>query len=89
MTSTTASERRPLRRAQRVLSGFIRRSPARASVLVFISAAAVFSLLLRLPIATATGRAAPWQDAIFTATSAITVTGLTTVDTATYWSPFG
>lgn len=77
------------RRAQRGISGFVRRSPARASVLVFFAAAAVFSLLLRLPIATTTGTAAPWPDAIFTATSAITVTGLTTVDTAVYWSPFG
>lgn len=77
------------RRARRAVGAFIRRSPSRASVLVFITAAAVFSLLLRLPLATTTGRAAPWADAIFTATSAITVTGLTTVDTATYWSPFG
>lgn len=92
MSTITSPRRGPAgapRRAQRAVSAFIRRSPARASVVVFFTAAAMFSVLLRLPIATATGRAAPWADAIFTATSAITVTGLTTVDTATYWSPFG
>jgi trk system potassium uptake protein TrkH len=77
------------KRAQRGMSDFVRRSPARASVIVFVVAAAAFSLLLRLPISTSSGAATPWADAIFTATSAITVTGLTTVDTATYWSPFG
>lgn len=77
------------KRAQRGMSDFVRRSPARASVIVFVAAAAAFSLLLRLPISTSSGAATPWADAIFTATSAITVTGLTTVDTATYWSPFG
>ena len=32
---------------------------------------------------------APLLDALFTATSAVCVTGLVVVDTATYWSPFG
>lgn len=68
---------------------FVRRSPARAAVLIFAAAAALFSVLLRLPIASADGRWTPWQDAVFTASSAVTVTGLTSVDTATYWSPFG
>jgi trk system potassium uptake protein len=49
----------------------------------------LFTSLLWLPIATASGRPAPFADALFTATSAVCVTGLTTVDTATYWSPFG
>jgi Trk-type K+ transport system membrane component len=77
------------RRIVRAVAYFVRRSPARASVLVFVLAALFFSVLLRLPIASATGRAAAWEDAVFTAVSAITVTGLTTVDTATAWSPFG
>ena len=47
------------------------------------------TLLLLLPVATAgPGRASPLQ-ALFTATSALCVTGLTVVDTATYWSTFG
>lgn len=68
---------------------FIRRSPARAAILVFLLAAGVFAGLLKLPLATESGTAASWPDAVFTATSAMTVTGLTSVDTATFWSPFG
>lgn len=41
------------------------------------------------PIASATDTSAPFVDVLFTAVSAVCVTGLTTVDTATYWSPFG
>lgn len=71
------------------VAGFIRRSPARAAILVFLLAAAVFAGLLKLPFATESGESASWPDAVFTATSAMTVTGLTSVDTATFWSPFG
>ena len=45
--------------------------------------------LLCLPQANAAGVATPFMDALFTATSAITVTGLTVEVTATYWSGFG
>jgi Trk-type K+ transport system membrane component len=41
------------------------------------------------PWATASGRAASAIDAFFTATSAVCVTGLTTVPGDAYWSPFG
>ena len=47
------------------------------------------TFLLMLPIATASGAMTNFFDALFTATSAVTVTGLTTVDTATYWSTAG
>lgn len=77
------------RRVVLAVSDFVRASPARASVLVFVLAALFFAALLRLPIASSSGRAAEWPDAVFTAVSAITVTGLTTLDTATAWSPFG
>lgn len=47
------------------------------------------SLLLMLPVAsTADGGASP-LTALFTATSAVCVTGLAVVDTPTYWSGFG
>lgn len=47
------------------------------------------SLLLMLPFATAVyGGAAP-MDALFTATSAVCVTGLVLHDTVSYWSLFG
>ncbi len=64
-------------------------SPARLAVTVFAIIVAGIAALLSLPIATASGQRAPFVDALFTATSAVCVTGLTTVDTATYWSPFG
>jgi trk system potassium uptake protein len=65
------------------------RHPARLVVLGFGSAILTGWLLLLLPIATASGQRAPFVDALFTAVSAVCVTGLVTVDTATYWSGFG
>jgi Trk-type K+ transport system membrane component len=47
------------------------------------------TFLLMLPIATTSGAMTNFFDALFTATSAVTVTGLTTVDTATHWSTTG
>lgn len=47
------------------------------------------ALLLTLPFAAADGQRAPFADALFTATSAVCVTGLVVRDTATYWSAFG
>jgi len=47
------------------------------------------SLLLMLPISTKDGGGAAFSDALFTATSAVCVTGLVVQDTATYWSGFG
>jgi len=45
--------------------------------------------LLMLPQATASGRKTTILDALFTATSAVCVTGLAVVDTATHWTGFG
>ncbi|WP_104162365.1 TrkH family potassium uptake protein [Cryobacterium sp. N22] len=45
--------------------------------------------LLSLPIAKVGPGGASFAEAIFTATSAVCVTGLTVVDTATFWTPFG
>lgn len=78
-----------LGRPGRYLRDLAKRSPSRMAVLIFVAAAAFFSALLTLPISSADGRSAPLQDAVFTATSAVTVTGLTSVDTATQWSLFG
>ena len=47
------------------------------------------TFLLMLPIASASGAMTNFFDALFTATSAVTVTGLTTVDSATHWSTAG
>ncbi|MGE9808764.1 potassium transporter TrkG [Janibacter sp. G1551] len=47
------------------------------------------TLLLMLPAARTGDGAAPFVTALFTATSAVCVTGLVTVDTPTYWTGFG
>jgi len=47
------------------------------------------TILLMLPISTHTGQLTSPVDALFTATSAVCVTGLVVVDTADYWSFFG
>ena len=47
------------------------------------------SLILMLPFATNSGISASFKDTLFTATSAVCVTGLIVQDTATFWSPFG
>ncbi len=63
--------------------------PARLVPLAFLVAIVAGTLLLMLPPARAGAGSAPFLVALFTATSAICVTGLTVVDTATYWSGFG
>ena len=47
------------------------------------------TLLLWLPIASTQSGAAPLLTVLFTATSAVCVTGLVVVDSATYWTGFG
>ncbi|ORW13412.1 TrkH family potassium uptake protein [Mycolicibacter longobardus] len=63
--------------------------PGRVIMGSFAVAIAIGSGLLMLPEATETGTGASVLDAVFTATSAVCVTGLITVDTSTYWSAFG
>ena len=64
-------------------------SPAVSLVLLFVILITAGTALLSLPIAAADGASTRFVDALFTATSAACVTGLTVVDTATHWSPFG
>ncbi|WP_062383566.1 TrkH family potassium uptake protein [Demequina iriomotensis] len=64
-------------------------SPARLTLAAFGATILIFTGLLQLPFATVEGHRAPFMDALFTATSAVCVTGLTTVDTGTFWSPWG
>jgi trk system potassium uptake protein len=63
--------------------------PAVALLLLFAVLISVGTVLLVLPIASASGEATRFIDALFTATSAACVTGLVVLDTATHWSPFG
>lgn len=64
-------------------------SPSRFAILIFTALILVFTALLALPIASASGTATHISDALFTAVSTICVTGLATVDMAAHWSPFG
>jgi len=63
--------------------------PERIIPLAFLATIVVGTILLLLPFSSADGQIAPFLTAVFTATSAVCVTGLIVVDTATYWSPFG
>lgn len=65
------------------------RAPARLVLSAFAFVILVFTGLLSLPAATATGTRAPFVDALFTATSAVCVTGLASVETGSFWSPLG
>jgi trk system potassium uptake protein TrkH len=67
----------------------IQHHPSRTVAVLFLGLVLLGTLLLRLPIAQAQGEPAPWLVALFTATSAVCVTGLVVVDTGSYWSPFG
>jgi len=49
----------------------------------------VGTLLLMLPISSADGKSASFEDALFTATTSTCVTGLVVAPTATVWSTFG
>lgn len=65
------------------------RHPAQLIVLGFALAIAVGTGLLMLPAAKAGAGAASPLEALFTATSAVCVTGLITVDTPVFWTGFG
>ena len=72
----TGKERKRLTSAQIIILGF--------SGVILLGA-----LLLTLPLSSRSGDFTPFGDALFTATSAVCVTGLVVHDTATYWSAFG
>ncbi len=64
-----------------------RLSPPQILALSFFSALLIGTGLLKLPISSTTS--VSWVDAMFTATSAITVTGLTVVDIGRVYTTFG
>jgi trk system potassium uptake protein TrkH len=65
------------------------RHPVRLIPLLFALAIAIGTAILMLPISNADGSGAPFLAALFTSTSAVSVTGLIVVDTQSYWSGFG
>ena len=78
-----------LARFRDAVDDFVAATPARFVIAVFAAFVLIFTLLFSLPVATSSGQRAPLVDAFFTAVSVICVTGLSTVDMATYWSPVG
>lgn len=58
-------------------------------IIGFLAVILLGSLILMLPAAARTGKSTNFLDDLFTATSAVCVTGLVVRDTATYWSFFG
>lgn len=71
------------------MKNYLSTYPAAVLPLAFLATILLGSALLMLPWASASGEGAPWLTALFTATSAVCVTGLAVVDTGTYWSPLG
>jgi trk system potassium uptake protein len=78
-----------LRGFREFVRDFTTASPARFAILVFAGLILIFTALLSLPAATASGEHTPFVDALFTAVSTVCVTGLSTVDMAVHWSWFG
>jgi trk system potassium uptake protein len=81
---------RPGRRGRLAwLSATQLRQPGVVVALGFAAAIAAVTLLLTLPVAHEPGVETTVRQALFTATSAVCVTGLTVVDTPGHWSTFG
>ncbi|MDA8234412.1 MAG: TrkH family potassium uptake protein [Clostridia bacterium] len=64
-------------------------TPARILVMGFAGVILLGALLLTLPVTTVDGEGLKFLDALFTATSAVCVTGLVVVDTGTTFTVFG
>lgn len=69
-------------------SSFLKIHPANLVLASFLLAIGLGTILLKLPVSTQTGDIS-WVDALFTATSAVCVTGLVVVDSGSYFSVFG
>ncbi|MCH0541898.1 TrkH family potassium uptake protein [Streptomyces sp. MUM 203J] len=76
-------------RLARLWRTLVTRHPARTVVMAFAAVTLAGAALLALPLASEQGHATGFVTALFTATSAVCVTGLVVVDTGTYWSGFG
>ncbi len=58
-------------------------------IIGFTSVILFGAILLMLPVSAKDGSITPFNEALFTSTSAVCVTGLVVNDTASYWSGFG
>jgi len=72
-----------------ILKQKLKLQPAQVLVAGFASLILAGALLLNLPIATVERESMGFLNALFTATSAVCVTGLVVVDTGTFFSTFG
>lgn len=72
----TLFHKRKLRSSQIILAGF--------ALVILVGA-----VMLMLPVSSRSGEPTPFTDCLFTATSAVCVTGLVVYDTVTHWSVFG
>ena len=72
-----------------MLKELFRFSPAQILVLGFFMIVLLGAILLNLPVASKNNAPVGFVNALFTATSAVCVTGLAVVNTAQHWSVFG
>ncbi len=63
--------------------------PTRLIAIAFTIVILLGALLLMMPVSNKSGTSLNFLDALFTSVSAVTVTGLATVDTETNWTMFG
>lgn len=85
----SSSDATLLERSRDAVEHFAAAYPARFAIVVFAALNVVFAVLLATPWAKAGEGATDPVDAFFQAVSVVCVTGLTVVDMATHWSPFG
>ena len=75
--------------SEKMICGKHRLSSFQIIILGFAGVILLGTLMLMLPISTTEGCVTPFNEALFTATSAVCVTGLVVQDTGSYWSDFG
>ena len=75
--------------SEKMICGKHRLSSFQIIILGFAGVILLGTLMLMLPISTTEGCVTPFNEALFTATSAVCVTGLVVQDTGSYWSAFG
>lgn len=75
--------------SEKIIYRKFRLSSFQIIILGFAGVILLGTLMLILPISTTEGCVTPFNEALFTATSAVCVTGLVVQDTGSYWSAFG
>ena len=75
--------------SEKIIYRKFRLSSFQIIILDFAGVILLGALMLMLPISTTEGCVTPFNEALFTATSAVCVTGLVVQDTGSYWSAFG